>query len=246
MNLYGEIFTDFYDRHFGDYAEKAAPFLLRFLARLPETLRRLSVLDLGCGTGRLALRFLEAGYSFVGLDQSPHMLWMAENRCWRYVAAHRGRFLQEDISQFQIGSPFGLVLSTYNVLNHLESPERLRGCFRSVRRCLADGGRFAFDFQTWSGLKEWASRESAQWKAERIECSGELNEVNRTAAMHLKGEVEGKPFEEKILNYTYPMAEVAHWLKEEGFQKSDFFRITDMLNPLEDPEKENRVFVLAG
>src|SRR5258708_2484685 len=142
MNPYGEIFAKFYDRHFGDYAEKTAPLLLRFFASRYTVASGLPHVDLGCGSGRLALKFLEAGYSFVGLDQSPHMLDLAENRCWHYVAARQGRFLQEDISHFQIGDAFGMALSTYNTLNHLDSEEKLRGCFRSLRRCLAEGGCF--------------------------------------------------------------------------------------------------------
>ncbi len=246
MNVYGEVFAGFYDRRFGAYAEKAAPYLLRFYALLPDSLAHLPILDLGCGTGRLALRFLEAGHAFVGLDQSSHMLFLAENRCRRFVLERKGRFLQEDISRFQIGGPFGMVVSTYNVLNHLESEEKLRLCFRSVRRCLAEEGRFLFDFQTLRGIHEWASTESAQWEAEHIQCRGELDETRGTACMHLKGEVEGNAFEEEIVNYAYPLEKVIRWLGEEGFKRPDFFRIDDLKTPLQEPEKQNRVVVVAA
>jgi SAM-dependent methyltransferase len=246
MNLYGEVFAEFYDRHFSRYAEKAAPYLLRFFSSFPDEIKQLPVLDLGCGTGRLAFRFLEAGYFFVGLDQSPHMLVLAENRCWRYVAGHQGRFLQEDISRFQLGSSFGMAVSTYNVLNHLESEEKLRGCFRSVRRCLAEGGRFAFDFHTLEGLRAWAAAESVQWEGERIECKGEFDRKKGMASMQLKGEMEGRSFEERIINCTYPLEEVSKWLEEEGFEQTCFRRIDDLGKPLPDPERENRVVVVAG
>jgi SAM-dependent methyltransferase len=246
MNLYGEVFAEFYDRHFSQHAEKTAPFLLKFFASFSPAITRLPVLDLGCGTGRLALRFLEAGHSCVGLDQSPFMLFLAENRCWRYVAGRQGRFLQEDISRFQIGGSFGMALSTYNVLNHLESEEKLRGCFRSVRRCLAKGGRLTFDFHTLEGLQEWASAESAQWEGERVECEGEFDRGRRKASMRLRGEVGGRTFEERIMNYAYPLERVARWLGEEGFKKADFYRIDELEKPLPDPEREKRVVVVAG
>lgn len=246
MNLYGEVFAEFYDRRFGAYAEKIAPLLLRYYASFPSALCRLPVLDLGCGTGRLAFHFLEAGHAYVGLDQSPHMLLLAENRCRRFVLEHKGRFLQEDVSRFHIGGPFGFVVSTYNVLNHLDSEEKLRKCFSSVRHCLAPGGRFLFDFHTLTGLREWAANESAQWETESILCQGELDEGRGKAAMNLKGELEGRPFEERISNYAYSLEKTARWLREEGFQQADFFRMDDLENSLKEPEKENRVVVVAA
>ena len=246
MNRYEEVFAEFYDRHFGDYAENAAPWLLRYLASLSDAVNRLPVLDLGCGTGRLALRFLEAGYSYVGLDQSPHMLILAENRCWRFVAGHQGRFLQEDISQFRIGGSFGMAIATYNVMNHLESPDKLRNCFRSVRRCLVKGGRFVFDFHTCKGLREWFATESRRWETEWVECEGRFDEARKAASMRLKGAVGEKAFEEEIVNYTHDLEELVRWLDEEGFPKAGVFRMDDLSKPLCDPEIENRVVVVAG
>ena len=246
MNLYGETFARFYDHHFGTYAEKAAPVLLRFFSSQPTAFSRLPVLDLGCGTGRLAFHFLEAGYTFVGLDLSPYMLMMAENRCWRYVAGHKGRFLLEDIARFQIGGAFSMVFSTYNALNHLDSEEKLRGCFRSVRDCLAKGAQFAFDFHTITGLREWSSQESGQWEGEEVEALGEFDCVKGRATMKVIGKIEGRSFEETIVNHSYPLTKLAQWLNQEGFRDVRFSRIDDLQSPLEDPEKEKRVVVVAG
>src|SRR5258708_7404922 len=98
MGGYGENFSMFYDRFFGDYAEKAAPVLLRFFASKRVASRNPYLLDLGCGTGRLALRFLEAGYEVTGLDLSEDMLALAEARCAKYRIGGVARFLRGDIS----------------------------------------------------------------------------------------------------------------------------------------------------
>jgi SAM-dependent methyltransferase len=245
MNPYGEIFARFYDRHFGGYAEMAAPVLMGFFASLPTAFSRLPILDLGCGTGQLALRFLEAGHTYVGLDLSPYMLLMAENRCWRYVAEHKGRFLQEDIARFQIGGSFSLALSTYNVMNHLDSEEKIRSCFRFVKPRLAGGGGFLFDFHTLTGLREWSRCESARWEGESVECRGEFDCARGRAAMRITGTYESKPFDETIVNHSYPLSRVAQWLGQEGFRQVRFSRMDDLSSPLKDPEKENRVVVVA-
>jgi len=206
----------------------------------------LPLLDLGCGTGQLALRFLEAGYTFVGLDLSPHMLMMAENRCWRYVAAHKARFLQEDIRHFRIGTSFGMVLSTYNVLNHLDSEESVRGCLRSVRACLPAGAEFLFDFHTLKGLNDWVGKESNQWENEEIESIGEFDRTKGKALMRLKGRIDGRDFEQTIVNRAYPLSELSSWLIKEGFRQIRFSRMDDLQGSLEEPEMENRVLVVAG
>ena len=113
-----------------------------FFAALPKDVRRLQVLDLGCGTGRLALCFLEAGYAVTGLDLFPSMLGLAENRCAKYLATGKGAFLNGDMSCFRFENPFGMVVSTYNALNHLEPEGKLRGCFRSAALWLTEGAFF--------------------------------------------------------------------------------------------------------
>ena len=244
MCPYGETFAGFYDRHFGNHAENSAPLLLRYFASLPAPLRQLPVLDLGCGTGRLAFHFLEAGFSFVGLDLSPSMLALAEDRCRHYLDGG-ARFGRADISSFQAEGPFGMAVSTYNALNHLDSRTRLRGCFRSVRRCLAPEGRFLFDFHTRTGLSQWVSRENADWGNDRVECLGEFDESKGMGIMRLKGTAGDVPFEEKIANYAFPLDEVGAWLGEEGFGSVGFFSPGDLFQPLREPEKESRVMVIA-
>jgi predicted TPR repeat methyltransferase len=85
MSQYGEVFAKFYDRYFCGYVESAAPVLLRFMSSQSVSGKNPRVLDLGCGTGRLALRFLEAGYPITGLDLSSPMLALAMARCARYL-----------------------------------------------------------------------------------------------------------------------------------------------------------------
>lgn len=243
-NRYGETFAAFYDRYFGHYAEKAAPFFLCFLASRISTSSR-EVLDLGCGTGRIALHFLQAGYDFTGLDSSPSMLALARDRCLRFLPTGRARFLQTDISSFELEGPFGLALSTYNTLNHLDSEEKLRGCFRSVRRCLAPGGLLMFDYHTARGLREWASAESAFLEEGTLTLRGTFNPKTRRAVSGLRGVFQGKPFAERILNWCLPLERLEQVLGEEGFLKVVYARIDDLNKPLADPEGEKRVVALA-
>jgi ubiquinone/menaquinone biosynthesis C-methylase UbiE len=95
----------------------------------------LAVLDLGCGTGRHALRLAAAGARVTAVDFSEGML--AEAR--RKPGAGAVRFLVHDLHDplpMPAGS-FDLVVSGL-VLEHLRD---LDGFFREARRMLRPGGR---------------------------------------------------------------------------------------------------------
>ncbi len=246
MNLYGKTFADLYDRHFSDYASKATPYLLKWFSSQPVSQIQPSILDLGCGTGQLGLRFLEAGYTYTGLDHSPHMLQKAEEKCGRFKLEGKAQFLEADFSSFKISGPFGLVVSTYNSLNHLETPEKLWGCFGSARKSLGENGLFLFDYHTRAGLKDWASVETAEWDRDKVEIKGEFNEKRAGAVMKIKGTVNDQPFEEIISNRAFPLVEIEEWLYQEGFTQVTFSELVNLGTPLSKPEEEKRVVIIAA
>jgi malonyl-CoA O-methyltransferase len=95
----------------------------------------LTILDLGCGTGRHALRLAAAGAEVTAVDFSEGML--AEAR--RKPGADRVRFVVHDLHEplpMPAGS-FDRVVSGL-VLEHLRD---LSGFFREARRMLKPGGR---------------------------------------------------------------------------------------------------------
>lgn len=246
MNPYGRNFAEIYDRRFSDYAKRAAPHLIRFFSTQPHINSYPRVLDLGCGTGHLAFHFLEAGYDFTGLDLSPDMLLKAEERCRRHLVSGKADFVEGNLSGFEIPGPFGMVVSTYNSLNHLETQAALRGCFQSVRLSLAPGGAFVFDYHTALGLRAWAGDEASSLEGESVRSHGEFDETKGRAVMRLKIAVGNELFETVIENQTFSMAEIAKWLREEGFQQVRFSEMSDLEKTVADPEAEKRVVVIAS
>lgn len=103
-------------------------------------------LDLGCGTGTLAILMAEAGWKVIGLDLSEAMLAQARRK-----AAEAGRkiwFVRQDMRQLRIAKPVKLVTSFYDTLNHLLFAEDLDVTFRGVAGVLLPGGAFIFDVNT--------------------------------------------------------------------------------------------------
>jgi SAM-dependent methyltransferase len=246
MENYGVIFANVYDRLFGGYADKASSLLLRFFGSQDIVQSCPKVLDLGCGTGQAAFRFLEAGYLVTGLDLSQEMLEIAQKRCRRSEVSGRADWAQKDLSGFKLPGPYGLAFSTYNSLNHLGSEEHLRGCFRSVRDCLAPGGYFVFDYHTQKGLQEWTDREEGSFPAGKVRITRSFEPKAGRASMLITGIWDGQPFETQVINYDFPIEKVRQWLVEEGFSKVIVSDWENLPEPIQDPEKESRVVFLCS
>ena len=110
------------------------------------TARRLGgpVLELGVGSGRVALELARDGHAVVGLDPSLPMLERARERA-RDIPAAKLSLRQGDMRAFALRKRFALVIAPFNVLMHLYEPDDFARCFACVARHLAPGGRFVFD-----------------------------------------------------------------------------------------------------
>jgi SAM-dependent methyltransferase len=100
-----------------------------------------SLLELGCGTGAV-LCGLSAVGSLAGMDISPNMLDIARARL------PGAQFIHGDISSFDLGRRFDVIICTYDVLNHLAEFDRWISCFACTYKHLTEGGLFIFDINT--------------------------------------------------------------------------------------------------
>jgi ubiquinone/menaquinone biosynthesis C-methylase UbiE len=105
------------------------------------------VLELGCGTGRVALPLVRAGARLVGIDLSAPMLARARTRLTRARLAERALLVRGDIRQlpFRSRQGFGLVMAPYGILQSLTRERDLEATLRSVARVLRPGGLFGLD-----------------------------------------------------------------------------------------------------
>ena len=72
------------------------------------------------------LHFLSRGYAVVGIDLSEHMLQLAGQNANQYLTNGQAQFIRADATRFTLPTQVGLVTSTTDALNHLESLDALR------------------------------------------------------------------------------------------------------------------------
>jgi ubiquinone/menaquinone biosynthesis C-methylase UbiE len=104
------------------------------------------VLDLGCGTGRIALPLAEAGISVIGLDIAPAMVEVARRRALQQSAEvqERTRFMEGDMRDFDLDQRFKLIIIPYTSFMHLLKPKDQRQSLKCIHRHLSDDGRLIF------------------------------------------------------------------------------------------------------
>ncbi len=248
---YGRAFAAYYNAHWQAFAEQSAPRLLAWYAATAPGRAGLPVLDVGCGTGQLARHFLAQGYAVTGLDLSADMLAHAAANNTAAVGEGRARFVQGDAAAFTLaGARFGLVLSTFDALNHLPSLEALRGCFRSVRAVLAPDGLFVFDLNTRLGLQGWNSLNVFEHEGvvliQRRSFDGRAARALTTLTGFVPAPGGGyERFDETIYNTVYEMEAVRQALLAAGWAAVHTATLADLDAALAEPEAQSRVYFVA-
>jgi SAM-dependent methyltransferase len=105
------------------------------------------ILDVGCGTGRVAAALALDGWPVVGIDRSEPMLALAERRRAGLAVdvAARLELAQADLTDFDLDRTFPLIVVPYRVFQFLLTPESQRSGLAALRRHLAPGGELILD-----------------------------------------------------------------------------------------------------
>jgi SAM-dependent methyltransferase len=119
-----------------------------------------SLLELGCGDGRLLTKLALPGRRVVGLERDPEMLAAARRNLRRLPSDRRRsvQLLSADMRDFKLGSRVERVFLPYNGLYCLLTERDALRCFRSVRAALPVGGVFAFDVWNAQGFRPEQTR----------------------------------------------------------------------------------------
>jgi SAM-dependent methyltransferase len=104
------------------------------------------VLELGVGTGRIAVPIAAAGVRIVGVDSSEGMLAVAGEQARRAGVELDLRF--GDLREPPVDEEFALALIPFRTLLHMQTDADRRAALQAVRASLREGGRFVFDVFT--------------------------------------------------------------------------------------------------
>ena len=133
-----DAWAEIYDSVFS-YVVDDIPFYVEEATRSGGT-----VLELGCGTGRVSIPIAHAGIDIVGIDASSTMLARAREKS-REAGVPNLKLLWADMRDFNLSSEFKLVIIPFRGLLSLLSVDDEIRTLMNIKRHLAPGGKLIFD-----------------------------------------------------------------------------------------------------
>lgn len=100
-----------------------------------------SILELGCGTGRVTLPLIPYCRTIHGIDVSPAMISICRRKLIDAgTPPGRAQVEEGDITHFDAGRTFDFIIAPFRVLQNLETDAEVDGLFQCIHRYLAPGG----------------------------------------------------------------------------------------------------------
>jgi SAM-dependent methyltransferase len=104
-----------------------------------------TVVELGVGTGRIAIPIAAAGVQVIGVDSSRGMLEVCAEAAARAGVAHLVDLRVGDLRDPPVQEQVALVICPFRAFLHLHTHGERLDALRAARELLVPGGRFVFD-----------------------------------------------------------------------------------------------------
>lgn len=130
-----------------------------------------AILELGCGSGRVMLGLASHCRFIHGIDLSTAMIARCQEKLIAAgIPAEKALAIEGDITSFDLGRRFDLIIAPFRVLQNLETDEQVDGLMNCIRAHLTPGGSVILNvFKPFAGkdelLKIWVRQdENLNWE----------------------------------------------------------------------------------
>ena len=102
-----------------------------------------NILELCCGTGRLTIPLVQAGYNIIGVDNNASMLKQAKDKANGLNVSIE--FIESDIRNLDLPETYDIIFIPFNSIHHLYTNQDFFNVLINVKKHLKDDGYFLFD-----------------------------------------------------------------------------------------------------
>ncbi|HPD99751.1 MAG TPA: class I SAM-dependent methyltransferase [Bacillota bacterium] len=173
-----------------------------------------TLLDIGCGTGNLAIEFAKQGFDVVATDLSEEMLNIVDYRA-------KEEEVELEIAIYDMLDPidfeFDVIIASMDVINHLSDLEDVEFGFTNIYNSLLDNGVFVFDvlsvefIDAFDGYVEDDEDYHFHWESHK---GDKEHSIVHTITINVEDQTE----EVKIYEQTHEMTSYENILHKVGFK----------------------------
>ncbi|SEF79534.1 Methyltransferase domain-containing protein [Eubacterium ruminantium] len=208
------------------------------------------VAELGCGTGNITERLAKEGYDMIGIDNSPEMLDIAQQK--KDETGSSTLYICQDMREFELYGTVRAVVSLCDSINYILEEEDLLQVFKLVNNYLDPKGLFIFDFNSLhyyrdivadNTIAEDRDETSFIWD-NYFDEESRINELSLALFIKETNDDDNiyRKYSELHLQRAYTLEEIKHLIELSGMEfVADFNAFTD------DPsdERSERIYVIA-
>ena len=206
-----------------------------------------SLLDIGCGTGNMALKFDAAGYNVTGVDLSEDMLTIANART--EAAGKSIPYFAMSMDELEGFEDIDVAVIPIDSINYVTEEKAVYETLRRIHGALREGGQLFFDVHSLFKMDEIFMDGPFTYDDGHVTYiwHTEPGEHEHSVYHQLCFFVEGQEglyerFDEEHFQRTFAPEQYVEWLKDIGF--SEVHVTADWL-PEAPTEESERIFIRA-
>src|SRR5665647_1691185 len=221
---YEELFQDYSEKYDNESFTSGTVGEADFIETEAGYNKSITILDVGCGTGRHSLELARRGYIVTGIDLSESLL----NKAKRLAEKENLKieFHIKDARNFNFRESFGLaIMICEGAFPLMETDEMNYSILKNIYSSLKPGGKLIFTtlnglYPLFHSVKDFVNGGTDQGQ------TGKENFDLMTFRYHSVYETEDDNGKKKVLNCNeryYVPSEITWLLKSTGFLKSEIF-----------------------
>lgn len=179
--------------------------------------------ELGIGTGRIAIPALQAGAEVIGVDLSPDMIAICRSKADAAGVSDRLTTIEAAMQAFELPGPVDLVAIPFRTFLHNLTTEDQRATLRACYRALNPGGRLILNIfnPSITMIADWLGR-ADDWQARSANPAIEEQHRYEPSAQVVRSAVSFKDQEGRRQKYEFSLRwvyryEMEHLLELAGF-----------------------------
>lgn len=223
----------------------------------------MKILEIGCGTGRVAIELAQMGVHVTGIDLSESMLSVFREKLeeQKEEIVNNIRIEKADMTDFSLGDTYDLVIFPFRVFQSLTTEEQRAKCLSAVKKHLKLEGKVVIDMfnPDPEKLKNLDRRETIDF--DYYDNNIKAKVIRKSFGLH--HDAEGKTLKTKLMfeitedsgriNFVEDFLELGYLYKEDadalftqnGFLIEQLYSWWDY-SPYKDDERRELIYVLKG